>query len=81
MKVINLYEATESLLRAKREVIGDEHEIDKRAVVSQNDLDVMLLEHDKPKSELFPNKENTRYAEPRIKGDTKLSEVERLLDL
>ena len=81
MKAVNLYDATESLLRAKREVLSDEHEIDKRAVVSQNDLDIMLLEHDKPDSELFPTKQNTAYIEPKIKGDTKITEVYKLLDL
>ena len=80
MKAINLYEATEVLERAKREVMGAEHEIDKRArelYGVEPDMDIMLLEHDKPNAEPFPDKNNQKYVEPKVKGNTKITEIDR----
>lgn len=83
MKTVNLYEATEVLERAKREVMGIEHEADKRVrevYGVEPDMDVMLLEHDKPDDEPFPDKSNRKYVEPKVKGNTSLTEIEKLLD-
>lgn len=81
MKAANLFEATQVLQRAKHEVLGVEHEIDRRVSdaygIEQPDLNVMLLEHDKPAKEVFPNKENQKYVEPKIKGNTSLTEIEK----
>lgn len=81
MKAANLFEATRVLQRAKLEVLGEEHEIDRAAVYPQSDLDVMLLEHDKPDQEIFPNKDNQKPIESTIKGNTSITEVEKLLGL
>lgn len=83
MKAINLYEATEVLERARREVMGAEHEIDKRArelYGVEPDMDIMLLEHHKPDTEPFPDKNNQKYVEPKIKGNTSITEINNLLD-
>lgn len=83
MKAVNLYEATEVLERAKREVMGTEHEADKRVREMygvETDMDVMLLEHDKPNTEPFPDKSNQKYVEPKIKGNTSATEINKLID-
>ena len=83
MKAGNLYEATEVLERAKREVMGVEHETDRRVreiYGVEPNMDVILLEHDKPDNEPFPNKENRKYVEPKIKGNTSLTDMEKLVD-
>jgi len=85
MKATNLFDATRVLQRAKRDVLEDEHEIDEYVSdicsVQQSDIDVMLLEHDVPDKELFPNKDNRKYVEPKIKGDTPITEIEKHLEL
>lgn len=84
MKVANLYEATEVLERAGRAVIGAEHEIDMRANRLHGTnlgIDVMLLEHDMPDTEPFPNKKSLKRVAPKIKGNTPLKEIEKLIDL
>lgn len=83
MKAVNLYEATEVLECARREVMGAEHESDKRVREMygvEPDMDIMLLEHDKPDTEPFPDKSNQKYVEPKIKGNTSITEINKLLD-
>lgn len=83
MKAVNLYEATEVLERAKREVMGAEHDTDKRVrevYGIEADMDIMLLEHDKPGTEPFPDKSNQKYVEPKIKGNTSITEIKKLID-
>jgi len=83
MKAVNLYEATEVLERVRRKVMGVENELDKRAREMygvEPDMDIMLLEHDKPDEEPFPDKKNQKSVEPKIKGNTSITEVEKLVD-
>ncbi len=84
MKATNLFEATQVLQRAKREVLGAEHEVDARVREMyglEPSLDVMLLEHDKPEREVFPNKENQKYVKPKLKGNTSITDIEKLAGL
>lgn len=78
MKAVNLYEATEVLERAWREVVGAEHETDKRAREMYGvkpDMDIMLLDYNKPHSEPFPDKNNQKRAKSKLRGDVKITEI------
>ena len=80
MKAANLFEATATLQQAKNLVLGDEHESDRAAYKLHPNLDVILLEHDMPEREIFPNKENAKPVTSRVKGNTTIQEVERMID-
>lgn len=83
MNAVNLFEATEVLERARREVMGAEHEADERirkVYGVESDMDVMLMEYDKPSDEPFPDKSNRKYVESKVKGNTPLTDIRKLKD-
>ena len=76
---VDLYVATKKLAAAK-DAILKEHPIDQNSYTKHpQDLDLLLLEHDKPESEVFPKKENMKPIEARLKGNSTVEDVLNLL--
>lgn len=76
----DLFIATQKLVDAKNAILK-EHPIDQYSYVKQpQNLDLLLLEHDMPESEVFPNKENMKPIEARLRGDSTAEDILKLLE-